>query len=198
MTLYCDESGGVSAGAMTMAAISLSPEDAEAVVARFRAVTGLQGELKGSRINTTERALLFEILAQRDARGWVAVADGPRLVAAKHAGESDLQLYSRLLDMTVGTFLPVSGGACVDVVIDEGRYDPRILAHVRRDIQAALGHWGHASLADSSRCAGVQIADVVANSFFNLVAASPRAGRIRAIVAPWTDSGRIRILTVSG
>ena len=96
--------------------------------------------------------------------------------------------------MTVGAFLPVSGGACADIVIDEGRYDPAILSRVRSDVQAALGQWGQASLADSRRSAGVQIADVVANSFFNIAAASPRAARIGAIVAPWTDTGRIRIL----
>ena len=95
MTLYCDESGGLSAGAMTMAGIALSDDDATAVVARFRAVTGLRGELKGSRISSTERALLFEILAQRNARGWVAIADGPRLTAARGAGNSDLYLSLR-------------------------------------------------------------------------------------------------------
>lgn len=169
---------------MAMAAIAISPADAGAVLARFRAVTGLRGELKGSRITTTERALFFEILAQRDVHGWVAVADGPRLTAAKAAGTSDLELYSDLLERTVAAFIPTSGGACADIVIDEGRYDPAILSRVRSDVQAALGQWGSASLADSRRCAGVQIADVVANSVFNIAAASPRTARINAIVAP--------------
>ena len=197
MTLYCDESGGLSAGAMTFAAIALSPAAADAVLARFRAITGLRGELKGSRINTTERGLLFEILAQHDARGWVAVADGAALATAKRSSHTDLWLYSRLLELAVGAFLPASGGACADVVIDAGRYDPFILAGVRSEIQAALGKWGDASVAESHRSAGIQIADVIANSIFNLTASPTRAARIAAILQPSLASGRLRMLPLS-
>jgi hypothetical protein len=196
MTLYCDESGGLSAGAMTFGAVAIAPDDAEAVVARFRAITGLRGELKGSRISMTERGLLFEILAQRQADAWVAIADAPRLARAKAVGQSDLGLYSALLDAAVGAFLPTSGGACADIVIDEGRYDPNILANVRSAIQASLGNWGRAALADSRRCAGIQIADVIANSLYNITLGTPRAHRIGAIIAPWRDSGRLRIVAL--
>src|SRR3546814_1027396 len=61
MTIYCDESGGLNAGAMTFAAVMLTPEVAAAIHARFRAVTGLKGELKGSSISLTERAYLPEL-----------------------------------------------------------------------------------------------------------------------------------------
>jgi Protein of unknown function (DUF3800) len=197
LTLYCDESGGLSAGAMTFAGIAISPEDADAVAARFRTITGLRGELKGSRITPTERGLLFEILAQRDVRGWIAVADSARLTAAKAVGQSDLHLYSRLLERAVSSFLPTTGGACVDVIIDEGRYDPAILALVRSDVQAVLGNWGRASLTASHRSVGIQIADVVANSLYNVTANSPRAARIGAIIKPWLDSGRLRTLALA-
>ena len=40
MTIYCDESGGLNAGAMTFAAAMLSSEAAAVIHARFRAVTG--------------------------------------------------------------------------------------------------------------------------------------------------------------
>lgn len=181
---------------MTFAALAMSPEDADAVLNRYQSITGLRGELKGSRISPTERGLLFEILAQREARAWVATADPVRLQQAKTNGESDLALYSSLLDTTLGAYLPYSGGACADVVIDEGRYDPNILSHVRTDVQQALGQWGRASMADSSRCAGIQIADVIANSLFNLTAATQRARRIGMIIAPWIESGRIKRLPV--
>lgn len=194
MALYCDESGGLSAPAMTFAALAMTPEAAEAVIARFRAVTGLRGELKGSRISVAERALLFEILVQHDVRGWIALATGARLAQAKAAGTSDFALYSALLEQAVAAFMLASGGACADVIIDAGRYDPRILGHLRQDIQSALGQWGQASLADSRRCAGIQIADVLANSQFNIAAASPRAVRIAAMMAPWLASGRLTIL----
>ena len=179
---------------MTFAAVAVAPDAADATVARFRAITGLRGELKGSRITPVERGLLFEILAQHDAQAWVAVADAAQLAQALAAAVSDRALYSKLLDTAVAAWLPTTGGECADIIIDEGRYDPRILDEVRLDIQALLGQWGKASLADSRRCAGIQIADVIANSLFNLTIASVRARRIHAIVQPWLDNRRLRVI----
>lgn len=196
MALYCDESGGLSAGAMTFAAVAIAPAAANGVLGRYRAITGLRGELKGSRITPVERGLLFEILTQHDARAWVAVANGSMLARVQQDALSDKQLYSRLLDAAVAAWLPTTGGECADIVIDEGRYDPRILDGVRSDIQALLGQWGKATLADSRRCAGIQIADVIANSLFNLAINSARAKRISAIVDPWIDSRRLRIIAL--
>ena len=68
-----------------------------------------------------------------------------------------------------------------------------ILAHVREEIQAGLGQWGRASLADSRRSDGVQIADVIANSLFNVTIGSPRAHRIQRILDPMFASKAIRI-----
>jgi hypothetical protein len=196
MALYCDESGGLSAGAMTFAAVAITKDDAEQVVARFRAIAGLRGELKGSRITPVERGLLFEILAQRSARAWIAVADQTTLLMAISQGASDKHLYSRLLDTAVAAWLPTNGGAYTDVIIDAGRYDPIVLASVRSDVQARLGNWGLASLAESERCAGVQIADVIANSLFNMTISSTRARRIRTIIQPWLDTGRLQVVAL--
>src|SRR3546814_17267167 len=79
----CDESGGLNAGAMTFAAVMLTPEVAAAIHARFRAVTGLKGELKGSRISLTERAYLLELFDRAGGRAWVAVAEGAKLSSAE-------------------------------------------------------------------------------------------------------------------
>lgn len=194
MTIYCDESGGLNAGAMTFSAVMLTPEAAAAIHARFRSVTGLRGELKGSRISLVERAYLLELFDRAGGRAWVAVAERDRL-AHNPGGRlpSDLDLYAALLDLAIGRWLPETGGVCTDVVIDDGRYDPNILAHVRAEIQAGLGQWGRASLADSRRSDGVQIADVIANSLFNITVGSPRARRIRRILEPMLASKAIRI-----
>lgn len=194
MTIYCDESGGLNAGAMTFAAVMLTPETAASIHARFRDVTGLRGELKGSRISLTERAYLLELFDRAGGRAWVAVATRAGITPkADGTQPSDLALYTALLNLAVGRWLPETGGVCTDVVIDDGRYDPAILANIRTEIQAGLGQWGRASLADSKRCDGVQIADVVANSLFNIAVRSPRAPRIERIVAPMLASKAIRI-----
>lgn len=194
MTIYCDESGALNAGAMTFSAVMLTPEAAAAIHKRFRGVTGLRGELKGSRISLVERAYLLELFDRAGGRAWVAVAKRDRL--ARNPGgtlPSDLAVYTALLNLAVGRWLPETGGVCADVVIDDGRYDPTILAHVREEIQAGLGQWGRASLADSRRSDGVQIADVIANSLFNIAVESPRAHRIEQIVEPMLASKAIRV-----
>src|SRR3546814_20246846 len=56
LTIYCDESGGLNAGAMTFAAVILTPEGAAAIHARLRAPTRTPGELTGRRISQNGRA----------------------------------------------------------------------------------------------------------------------------------------------
>lgn len=198
MTIYCDESGGLSAGAMTFSAVMLTPEAAADIHARFRAVTGLRGELKGSRISLVERAYLLELFDRAGGRAWVAVAQRDKLIPrADGTPPSDLALYGALLDLAVSRWLPETGGVCTDVVIDDGRYDPVILGHVRETIQAGLAGWGRASLADSRRSDGVQIADVIANSLFNIEVGSPRAHRIGVIVEPLLASKAIRVAALT-
>ena len=194
MTIYCDESGGLNAGAMTFSAVMLTPQAATEIHERFRGVTGLRGELKGSRISIVERAYLLELFDRAGGRAWVAVASRDKL--AQNPGgtlPSDLALYAALLNLAIGHWLPETGGVCTDVVIDDGRYDPKILAEVREEIQAGLGQWGRASLADSRRSDGVQIADVIANSLFNITVGSQRAHRIQRILDPMLASKAIRI-----
>ena len=194
MTIYCDESGGLNAGAMTFSAVMLTPQAATEIHHRFRGVTGLRGELKGSRISIVERAYLLELFDRAGGRAWVAVAERDKL-AGNPGGTlpSDLALYAALLDLAIGRWLPETGGVCTDVVIDDGRYDPKILAGVREEIQAGLGQWGRASLADSRRSDGVQIADVIANSLFNIAVGSQRAHRIQRILDPMLTSRAIRV-----
>ena len=194
MTIYCDESGGLNAGAMTVSAVMLTPQTATEIHDRFRGVTGLRGELKGSRISIVERAYLLELFDRAGGRAWVAVAERDKL-AGNPGGTlpSDLALYAALLDLAIGRWLPETGGVCTDVVIDDGRYDPKILAGVREEIQAGLGQWGRASLADSRRSDGVQIADVIANSLFNIAVGSQRAHRIQRILDPMLTSRAIRV-----
>ena len=179
---------------MTFSAVMLAPAAATEIHERFRGVTGLRGELKGSRISIVERAYLLELFDRAGGRAWVAVASRDKL--AQNPGgtlPSDLALYAGLLNLAIGRWLPETGGVCTDVVIDDGRYDPKILAEVREEIQAGLGQWGRASLADSRRSDGVQIADVIANSLFNITVGSQRAHRIQRILDPMLASKAIRI-----
>lgn len=193
MPIYCDESGGVGRGVMTLAALSIEAEAADAVLNRFREITGLKSELKGSRIDLAERALLFEYLEPHDWSATVGVAiSALKPEQGADRGDHDIAVYAQLLEDVIGSMLPATGG-CTNVVIDDGRYGPATLALIRDDIAAVIGPCGSAQLDLSHRLAGLQIADVIANSFFNRAMVSERQGRMAAIVAPFLESGRIKL-----
>lgn len=196
MPIYCDESGGVSAGAMVFAGVSIEAEAADRLLARFKEVTAIRGEMKGSRISLVERGLFFELLDRFDGRAIVAQAPGNHAPAQPHEKDRDLRTYVALLENVVEAWLPEAGG-CAEVIIDDGRYDPATLGLVRTDIAGLLGTCGRARLADSRRSAGVQIADVIANSVFNLAVRSERAERIRRILAPFLAQQTIRLRSLN-
>jgi hypothetical protein len=194
MPIYCDESGGVGRGVMTLAAVSIEAEIADVVLNRFRETTGLKSELKGSRIDLAERALLFEYLEPLDWSATVGVAiSALKPEQGADRGDHDIAVYAQLLEDVIGSMLPETGG-CTNVVIDDGRYGPATLGLIRNDI----GPCGNAQLDLSHRLAGLQIADVIANSFFNRALVNDRQARMAAIVAPFLESGKIKLRLLSG
>jgi hypothetical protein len=189
MPIYVDESGSLPAGAMLMAGVEIEADAAAQLLNRFRVVTGLRGEMKGSRTGLVERAFFFELLERFGGRALVCIATvGPQ--APGHLPD-DFETYVALLTQLVGDWLP-DAEQCPDFVIDAGRYDAMVLEGVRQDIKALLPRCGSASLVDSRRSPGVQVADVVANSFYNIATGSARAGRIRTIIEPFLRENLIR------
>lgn len=198
MPIYCDESGGVGRGVMTLAAVDISAEAADALLSRFRAVTGYVGELKGSRIDLSERALFFELF--KDSGGDAVI--GLAISALKpepneDRGDHDVAVYAELLDDVVGAMLPEIP-TCDSVIIDDGRYGPDTLSKIRDDIGRLVGPCGTAQLELSHRLAGLQVADVIANSFFNRALVNDRQARMANIVAPLLESGQIKMHVLSG
>jgi hypothetical protein len=202
MPIYCDESGGVSAGVMTLAAVHMSATNSEKLLARFRTVTGLHGELKGSRIDYTERGLFFELFDRYDAHGIIAAIDlrGLERMGLVQSDE-DYGVYAELMARAVSTHLSDPSRRDT-VIIDEGRYNYQTLELVRNGINTLLRQSGDAAahqtqFADSRRCPGVQIADVVANTFYNAMVGGHRGGWMERIVAPFTALDRVAIVTIN-
>ena len=198
MPIYCDESGGVGRGVMTLAAIDIDESVAEALLARFRTVTGYHGEVKGSRIDLAERALLFELIKDSVSSFTIGIAISA-LVPEKNAdrGDHDMQVYAALLEDVVTAMLPEFPG-CDSVIIDDGRYGPETLNAIRADIAKLVGPCGTTQLEHSHRLAGLQIADVIANTFYNRALVTERQGRIAAIAAPLLESGQIKMRVLGG
>lgn len=197
MPIFCDESGAPATGAMTLAAVAITDEGAEALLDRYRAVTGLGGELKGSRIDPIERAFVFELIERFGGRVVVSVAR-PVNRSGEGAGQLDLATYTALLASAIGAHLKEAPGP-VTALIDDGRYAPPTLARIRDDIETLIdGHdpasW--AELRDSRRTAGIQIADVVANSAWNVATDSLRSDRIATIMQPFIANGVVRMQSI--
>lgn len=197
MPIYCDESGGVGRGVMTLAAVDIAADEADALLTRFRAATGYMGELKGSRIDLVRRGLFFELYAASDANATVGIAiSALKPDQNSDRGDHDIATYAALLNDVVGAMLP-GVVSCASVVIDDGRYGSETLSKVRHDIGQLVGPCGTAQLELSHRLAGLQIADVVANSFFNRALVNDRQGRMAAVVAPLLENGRIKMRVLS-
>jgi Protein of unknown function (DUF3800) len=197
LPIYCDESGGVGRGVMTLAAVDIDAAAADALLARFRERTGYLGELKGSKIDLIKRGLFFELFRETEAKVIVGIAiSALKPDAQTDRGDHDIYIYAELLEDVVDAMLPAIP-TCDSVIIDDGRYAPAMLAKIRTDIAKLVGPCGLAQLELSHRLAGLQIADVIANSFFNRALVNDRQGRMAAVVQPFLDSGQIvmRILS---
>ena len=198
MNIYCDESGGVGRGVMTLAAVAITADAATDLLAQFRKATGLRSELKGSRIDLEERAYFLDLFAKSGAKAIVGIAvSAVRPRAGEDRGELDQAVYSALIEDVLGAWLPESGG-CVQIVLDDGRYDALTMAGMRAEVVAMLGHFGTARMEVSHHEAGVQIADVVANSFFNRALPSDRQEQFGALLAPHLESGQMRMRVLEG
>lgn len=198
MPIYCDESGGVGRGVMTLAAVCIDETAAENLLLQFRKSTGLTGELKGSRIDLPNRALFFELLAKTSAHFAVSIAiSALKPEAGTDRGDHDVDIYGQLMNDAIGSVL-MGIGDCASVIMDAGRYDEKILGAVRSDIAALIGPWNAAHMVESHRMAGLQIADVIANSFFNRAFVTERQPRLAEIVQPFLDSGQIKLQLLTG
>lgn len=178
---------------MTLAAVSMEPDAANQLVNQFRVATGLTSELKGSRIDLEERAYFFELFAQTKARATIGLA----ITALKPApnddrGDHDRNIYAALLDDVIGALLPETGG-CAQVIFDDGRYDAASLKGIRADVAALLGGFGTARMELSHHLDGLQIADVIANSFFNRALVSERQPRFIELLAPFLERKQFRM-----
>ena len=191
MPIYCDESGGVGRGVMTFAGLLIDEAEAEALLQRFRDVIGLKGELKGSRIDLAERALIFELLSNTGGKATVGIAiSALKPDQGQDRGEHDIAIYTDLSNDVIAAMLPQTGG-CGDVILDGGRYGDKTLELIRSDIAKQVGQWGRVRMEESHKLAGLQIADVIANTFFNRALVTERQARLAALTEPFLDSGRI-------
>lgn len=176
---------------MTFAAVTVGEDEAAEFDARFRAETGLTSEMKGSRITMRQRQLFFDLFEASCGQATVGIAiSAVRPHPGEDRGDHDQHVYLALIQDVLGSLLPAAGG-CIEVVVDDGRYDAAAIVRIRDDIGRIVGPMGLATMGLSHQHPGLQIADVIANSFFNRALVSDRQARIAAMIQPLLDGGRI-------
>jgi hypothetical protein len=178
---------------MTLAAVSINPVAANELLHDFRVATGLRTELKGSRINLDERALFLELFRKAGAKaiiGLAITALTPRPGADR--GDHDQKVYEALIDDVIGAWLPQTGG-CAQIIMDDGRYDQFIMSRVRAEVAEMLGGFGTVRTEMSHHLAGLQIADVIANSFYNRARVSDRQTHFISLLQPHLDEKNMRM-----
>ena len=134
---------------------------------------------------------MLNLLGQTQFKAAISVAiSAIRPDPGEDRGDHDIEVYGALLNDAIGRLLPNSGG-CAQVVIDDGRYGPKTLALVREDIAEMVGPFGSVGLAVSHSLAGLQLADVIANSFFNRALVTERQAAFAGLLASFMDDGRM-------
>ena len=161
----------------------------------YRKATRTAGELHGHQLDPRQRAVFLGLLAREAVSVVVACRRAEPLGGWAMSAMPEADLYGHLLAEACAG-LPGYGGADqLAVTPDGGRYPRARLDRVRTTLAATLKarHAGPVDVAfrDSAAVAGLQVADVVANSAFQMIG---RGGPARELLVPLIGMGRLTIL----
>jgi hypothetical protein len=133
------------------------------------------------------------MLAQSSAHAVVTLAlSATQPQPGEDKGLHDVHVYAALLETAVSTMLPLMDD-CRTVLIDDGRYGDATLALIRDDVRTLIGPCGSAELQMSHHADGLQLADVIANSFFTRALPGDRQAHMAALVQPLMARGQIQM-----
>ena len=161
----------------------------------YHKATRTSGEVHGHRLDRRQRAVFLGLVAREAASVVVACRRAEPLGGWAMSALPEPDLYGHLLAEACAG-LPGYGGAGQLVVTpDGGRYPRARLDRVRAGLAAALAarHAGAVDVAfrDSAVTAGLQVADVVANSAFQMLAGTGSTGEL---LTPLVEAGRLKVM----
>lgn len=175
MHVFCDESGGTGRddSLFLTAAAPLSADEAARVMKKFRKATGMRGEIKGSRLTFKQRNLFFDLLnSSTDAPIGVAYCDGHSPLGNWALGSiKEQDLWAELL---IESVLLIGKGNFITVSADRryhGSQAHRLRDHIGTSIANIVGaNRVQVQFVDSENSNGIQIADIVANTVYRILA----------------------------
>ena len=179
MQIFCDESGGCDVAdkhTFLVSAIAIDTRDATNVLKKFRKITKAKGEIKGGLLQDSHRKTFFDILSEEIENSSVIVTSANSTDlgrwAIKELGERSI--YHKMLGEACASF-DKKEASRVNIFPDSGRYSKHELSCIQKDLERKLGEvYGvpvSMSFHDSRSQDGIQLADIVANSVYQLCGA---------------------------
>ncbi len=200
MQIFCDESGGTDpANDLFLAAtVAIPLTGATRLLKSFRKATRWTGgEVKGHRLTPEQRRVFFDLFCREDDLGSIVVSCSRRTLVGGWAmgALSEIELYGHLLREACVDLVPATSQH-VTITPDGGRYKKselhKIALHLAREVQQrSPAAPVTVSFADSASVAGLQVADVVANTAFQAQTVAANAELAGTLLAPLRLTGRL-------
>lgn len=200
--VFCDESGGTDAvnTVFLTAAVAIAPPDAARLLKSFRKATRITGEVKGHKLTFEQRTIFVDLLTKdADAASAVVACSRSDAVGAWAMGAlTEAELYRHLLAEACLILPGLGWTGQVKVTPDQPRYKKAQAESVRAGLtQAVIARHPEADIAvvygNSTDLAGLQVADVIANSVFQTLAQHATADAAARLLAPLIARGVLRI-----
>lgn len=194
--VFLDESGGADAANNTFlaAAVAIAPHDAARLLRSYRKATKTTGEVHGHQLDRRQRTIFLDLLAREAASVVVVCQRRERLGGWAMSELPEVDLYGHLLAEACAALPGFGSAGPLTAVLDRPRYAGAYLPAIRARLAAtlALRHGGRVAVAigDSRADAGLQAADVVANSVFQMLGGTGTTGDL---LQPLLASGRLAI-----
>jgi hypothetical protein len=169
--IFTDESGGSDRGVFLVSAIQISPLAADRLIKTFRKKTKIQNEIKGQKLHSDQRHLFFGLLEKETDAYAVSIACS-RTTTLGGWAMSNMDEHVLWSALTVESCLGLAGGIQqINVTTDGGKYSNPVLDRCRANmVNAMKSHRPDARVnmtySESHASAGVQVADVIANTVF--------------------------------
>jgi len=200
--VFCDESGGTDPAnnAFLAAAVAIVPADAQKLIKSFRKAAKVANEVKGHRLTREQRQIFFELLGRRAEVVSVVVKCSRGHVKGDWAMKTlpEVHLYSQLLAEACMGLPNLASAGHLTITPDGGRYKKARLDLVREQIMHTVCAYHpvprvNVNFGDSRHLPGLQVADVIANSVFQSLAATEAGEASRMLLHTLLDQGRLQI-----
>lgn len=197
MHIYSDESGGTDAACaeFLVSAVHMAPGIAAKLMRQFRkkARPRVSDEIKGHQLTPEQRSLFFRLLSEQVSSVTVVVAGRSQPIggwAMRNLTEADL--WIEMLIEAARTFASIGAEG---MTVDRGRHNReqlrRVLDLAEQRLRPEFGAHFRIHAAGSESAAGLQVADIVANTAYHRNSVAPNATLARALIA----ASGIRVLS---